>query len=465
MSLQSRQSVTEANSNPAVSPKIQRACACGAQAGVSGKCGSCATNEKLGLGSNVKIGAANDRYEQEADLIAEQVVSGQSLSAGAGLTVSPLLQRQSLEDEEDELQMKAVPGSSNGADKTLQRQPEEEEEEMLQPKTAGGSLQTSGAAQAAARAVSSGGRPLSSAMRSYFEPRFGTDLSAVRIHDEPQAATAARAINARAYTLANHIAFAPGELAPQTQDGRRLMAHELVHTLQQSRGGVIRRAPSSQAQAPGKAGAKAGGGAGGPMAASPHMKLFMAMMEMCRRSDTASILNRIDADNVEIRFFRKATDRWRLDDGTIEEVDLSTRLGGNTFIDPKTKHGIIRINERLSERKMVEVLFHEMQHWIHRQSPTGPRGLESEIQARIATEQMAIDRGWPETVKGYRTADGQVNEAFIRQQMQASPHYSPKGRTRIPGGRTYDGETVVPGPFACPPLGDFPMPRSDQAYA
>lgn len=457
MSLQSRQPAGE--SAPAVGTKIQRACACGAPAGLSGQCGRCAAKEKLGASSAPRVSAPNDRYEQEADLIADRVVAGHPVSAGGGLTVSPLVQRQSQEDEEDELQMKAAPGSSSRSGETLQRQAEEEEEELLQTKPASGPASIHAPAQAAARAVSSGGRPLSPAMLSYFEPRFGTDLSAVRIHDGPQAASAARAINARAYTLANHIAFAPGELAPHTPEGRRLMAHELVHTLQQSRGGVIRRAPNGQAAG------KAGAPAAGPMPASPQMKLLMATMEMCRRPDTAAILNRIDADNVEIRFFRKATDRWRLDDGTIEEVDLSTRLGGNTFIDPQTGHGIIRINERLSERKMVEVLFHEMQHWIHRQSPTGPRGLESEIQARIATEQMAIDRGWPETVKNYRTADGQVNEAFIRQQMQASPHYSPRGRTRIPGGRTYDGETVVPGPFACPPVGDFPTPRSDQAYA
>ena len=198
---------------------------------------------------------------------------------------------------------------------------------------------------------------------------------------------------------------------------------------------------------------------------TPHLNLLQATMEMCRRSDTASILQRIDTDNVEIRFFREAYDKWRLADGTEEEEDLSTRLRGNTFIHPSTGHGIIRLNERLSVQDMVTTLFHEMQHWIHRQTPTGPRGLESEIQARIATEQMAIDRGWPETVPNYRTPDGRVNEAFIRQQMQTSPHYSPQGCKRIPGSRRYAGETTVPGPFACPPVGDFPTPRPDIAYA
>lgn len=439
MSLQARTSMSEAI--PVVSTKIQRACACGAQAGLSGQCGSCAAREKLGAHPNLRISALDDRHEKEADRIADQVVSERSASAGTPLSISPLLQRQSAEEEEEELQMKP----------------------------AAGRLSNPAQAQAAANAVSTGGRPLSAPMRSYFEPRLGADLSVVRIHDEPKAAAAARAINARAYTLANHIAFAPGQLALQTREGRRLMAHELVHTLQQTRGrgpAQISRAPAGPAtgRAAGRTGNQAGA-AGAQLAASPQMKLLMATMEMCRRPDTAEILNRIDADNVEIRFFRKATDRWRLANGTIEEVDLSRRLRGNTFIDPQTGHGIIRINERLSERDMVTTLFHEMQHWIHRQSPTGPRGLESEIQARIATEQMAIDRGWPETVRGYRTANGQVDEAFIRRQMQASPHYSPQGRTRIPGGRSYDEETVVPGPFACPPVGDFPMPPSDRAYA
>lgn len=477
------QPVTEAG--PVAAPALQRACGCGASAGVSGECPQCSASEKLGVQPKLTISQPGDRYEEEADRIADQVVSDRPAPVQAALSVTPLLQRQPEEEEEEELQMKPAAGQFSQAAPAIQRQveeeeeeeellqpkpanahssqvtpsiqrqaEEEEEEELLQPKPASGqSLRpTATPAQSATRAVSSGGRPLSMEMRGYFEPRFGTDLSGVRIHDGPRAADAARIINARAYTLGHNIAFAAGEFSPHTTEGRRLMAHELAHTLQQTRGRApaqIRRSPQQQP-------------AGGAVS-TPHLNLLQATMEMCRRSDTAAILARIDADNVEIRFFREAYDKWRLADGTEEEVDLSTRLRGNTFIDPTSGRGIIRLNERLSSRDMVITLFHEMQHWIHRQTPTGPRGLESEIQARIDTEQMAIDRGWPETRPNYRTPDGRVNEAHIRQQMEASPHYSPQGRTRI--GRRYDGETTVPGPFACPPVGDFPEPSGTERFA
>ena len=409
---------------------IQRSCGCAA----------CARNEEQSsIQTKLSLGRQGDRYEQEADWIAAQVTAERPMPLTGPLPVTPLIQRQAEE--------------------------EEEEEELLQPKSAGSEGHTSAALSQAAGAVASGGRPFAASERAYFEPRFGRDLSAVRIHEGAGAAAAAGGISARAYTLGNHIAFAQGEFTPQTHSGRHLIAHELTHTFQQAgRGalGRIRRVPQTPTRAPE---APTGGSARPAAALSPRTRLMQALMEMCRRSDTASILDRIDNDNVEIRFFKTASDKWRLADGTEEEEDLSTRLRGNTFIDPSTGHGIIRINGRLTDRQMVETLFHEAQHWIHRQTAGGPKGLESEIQARISTEQMAIDRGWPETVPGYRTPDGRVDEAFIRQQMQTSPHYSPTGRTRVRGSRLYGGETTIPGPFACPPVGDFPTPRSDIAYA
>jgi hypothetical protein len=81
------------------------------------------------------------------------------------------------------------------------------------------------------------GRPLPTAERAFFEPRFDADFSAVRIHDDNSAGRAARALGARAFTLGRDIAFAPGERSPGTPGGDRLMAHELAHVLQQSQAG------------------------------------------------------------------------------------------------------------------------------------------------------------------------------------------------------------------------------------
>ena len=77
------------------------------------------------------------------------------------------------------------------------------------------------------------GAMLDPATRAFFEARFHEDFSGVRMHTDSRAAESARAVNALAYTVGRDIAFAPGRFAPATTEGRRLLAHELTHTLQQ----------------------------------------------------------------------------------------------------------------------------------------------------------------------------------------------------------------------------------------
>src|SRR5271168_1673763 len=89
--------------------------------------------------------------------------------------------------------------------------------------------------------LSSPGHPLDPATRAFFEPRFGHDFSAVRIHTGPGAASSARSISAHAYTAGSDIVFASGQYAPETEHGRHLLAHELAHTLQQSPSGELHR--------------------------------------------------------------------------------------------------------------------------------------------------------------------------------------------------------------------------------
>ena len=80
-----------------------------------------------------------------------------------------------------------------------------------------------------------GGVPLDTASREFFEPRFGHDFSAVRIHTGGAAAASARSIHARAYTVGNHVVFGEGQFRPGL--GRGLVAHELAHVVQnQARG-------------------------------------------------------------------------------------------------------------------------------------------------------------------------------------------------------------------------------------
>ena len=78
------------------------------------------------------------------------------------------------------------------------------------------------------------GQPLDAPARAFFEARFGHDFSRVRIHADAEAAKSAAAVNAIAYTAGEHIVFQTGRYAPSSPAGRRLLAHELTHVVQQT---------------------------------------------------------------------------------------------------------------------------------------------------------------------------------------------------------------------------------------
>ncbi len=77
------------------------------------------------------------------------------------------------------------------------------------------------------------GNPLPAAVRTFMEPRLSADLGAVRLHTGPQAARLNREINARAFTVGNHVYFGEGRYRPESAEGLELIAHELTHTVQQ----------------------------------------------------------------------------------------------------------------------------------------------------------------------------------------------------------------------------------------
>ena len=80
------------------------------------------------------------------------------------------------------------------------------------------------------------GQPLDAAARDFLEPRFGHDFSHVRVHADARAAASARAVGAQAYTVGRNVVFGAGQYAPGTAQGRRLLAHELTHVVQQAGG-------------------------------------------------------------------------------------------------------------------------------------------------------------------------------------------------------------------------------------
>jgi hypothetical protein len=91
------------------------------------------------------------------------------------------------------------------------------------------------------RALQGGGQPLPRPVRAFFEPRFGTDFSRVRLHTDEAAGSLAATVQARAFTMGRDIIFGRGHYAPGTLTGKRLLAHELSHVLQQNHNGAIRR--------------------------------------------------------------------------------------------------------------------------------------------------------------------------------------------------------------------------------
>jgi hypothetical protein len=157
------------------------------------------------------VGQANDPLEHEADRVANAVMRmpnpGSSFASTAP-QIGRIVSSGEREDKEAQnLQMKPAATSRPQANET--------------PVTLDDVLQ-------------SAGQPLDVPTRDYFEPRFGHDFSGVRVHTDGRAAASAVSIGASAYTAGSNIAFAAGRYSPATSSGRRLLAHELVHVLQQS---------------------------------------------------------------------------------------------------------------------------------------------------------------------------------------------------------------------------------------
>ncbi len=174
----------------------------------------------LGVQAKLKIGPVDDPLEREADRVADQVLRSPS-APGVQLAGADELQRQMPEEEEEELQM----------------MPKEEEEELQMMADGSGSRQPSPTLSSRVQQLRSGGEPMSPSVRSYFEPRFGVDFSGVRIHRDSQAATTAHMLRAKAFTAGRHITFGEQQYRPETSSGRRLIAHELTHVIQQGKAG------------------------------------------------------------------------------------------------------------------------------------------------------------------------------------------------------------------------------------
>jgi outer membrane protein OmpA-like peptidoglycan-associated protein len=135
--------------------------------------------------------------------------------------------------EEDSIQRKPFVSYSTAL---VQRQEiEEEEEELVQTKKNSRSTpEVTSDLHTRIQTLRGGGQPLPESVRAYFEPRFGYDFGGVRLHTDEQVSETAKSINARAFTVGRDVAFGAGEYSPGTSEGKKLLAHELAHVVQQT---------------------------------------------------------------------------------------------------------------------------------------------------------------------------------------------------------------------------------------
>jgi hypothetical protein len=196
--------------------------------------------------------AASGVLTRNADAAAG-ATSGAAYTSGAGADVAGVLQR------------KLAIGST---DDPLEREADQVAKQVMsfagqgEPRRAPVRVQrfagTAAAAEAASapasvdRVLASPGQRLRDNLRQDMESRFGHDFSHVRIHTDSAATQSARELNAQAYTVGREVVFAKGQYAPDTAPGRKLLAHELTHVVQQGGGSerVVRSVPRSVAQEP-----------------------------------------------------------------------------------------------------------------------------------------------------------------------------------------------------------------------
>jgi Domain of unknown function (DUF4157) len=154
--------------------------------------------------AKLRIGEANNRFEREADRTADEVMRLPDSAAGELCLAC-----------ENQVQRSARPSATQEAPAVPQH------------------------TESRISSLPGRGQPLSQSLRAFFEPRFGCDFSQVRLHSDMQAADAANEMKARAFTVGTDLVFAQGQLSPGTTGGRKLLAHELTHVLQQTGGKTI----------------------------------------------------------------------------------------------------------------------------------------------------------------------------------------------------------------------------------
>ena len=194
----------------------------------------------LPIQAKLKIGEPNDKYEQEADRVASQVIQQINVPSTAQLTQGQLVQRMD-EPEEEELQTKPQisPIQRSLISPVVQRMnmPEEEElqtKSILQRREAVAGGEASMGLTSAINNARGGGQPLDAGLQESIGQAMGADFSEVRVHTDAKSDQLNQSIQARAFTTGHDLFFRHGAYQPGSRRGKESIAHELTHVVQQN---------------------------------------------------------------------------------------------------------------------------------------------------------------------------------------------------------------------------------------
>lgn len=180
--------------------------------------------QKVFFQPKLTINQPNDIYEQEADSVAERVMR------------MPDKNTESLFFQPKSLPLSQIQRKCAACENEEKLYRKEEEEENVQMKGETGAEGGMTAPSIVHDAINSPGQPLDKETRNFMESRFGYDFGDVRVHNDSLADQSSKDINALAYTHGNHVVFSKGQYQPNTNEGKKLMAHELTHVVQQLKG-------------------------------------------------------------------------------------------------------------------------------------------------------------------------------------------------------------------------------------
>jgi Domain of unknown function (DUF4157)/Calpain family cysteine protease len=186
--------------------------------GLSHELTSALDSRGMVIQAKMTLGAPGDKYEQEADRVAEQVVQKMHAPSAPESMLGEPLQPQQGEEDGQALRMKP----------------------LAQRPAVGGMAATQDLESSIHRARG-GGQPLEAGLQRKLGQAMGADFSGVRVHTGHQADQLNRSIQAKAFTTGQDVFFRQGEYNPESSAGQKVLAHELTHVVQQQSGRVSRK--------------------------------------------------------------------------------------------------------------------------------------------------------------------------------------------------------------------------------